>query len=484
MKRPDWETSLIKRGVIDRLPYLVIGLVLCLFKYAIDFTVASSIYRRFWTPWDYLISGSTLTTLWRVPEDQAFFLTLFAISLPFVAMGVALTLARLKSAGTNRWLVILFFLPVLNLVLILVLVLLKPREADPAETAIVSAENFIPPSSGATLNYGTDGPRELNPLLSRLFPESKSGSLASAVIFTAAIAVLLTWLSVEVFNDYGWGVFVLLPFLCGLISSVLYGVRRPRSRKECMVAATLTMLVLGASVILVAIDGAVCVLMYLPLAIPVSWIGAAVGYSLQRGPLRSGGAAGLIALLLAMTPLFLGAERIAHPPAPVFAAVTFCDIDASPDRVWKNVIAFSEIPPPTDWMFRAGVAYPVRAVIDGHGVGAVRHCVFSTGAFVEPITAWDAPRLLKFDVTSNPPAMKEWSPYDIHPPHVHDFLISHGGQFRLIPLPGGRTRLEGTTWYEHNLWPAAYWRLWSDFLIHRIHQRVLQHIKQLSESDS
>jgi hypothetical protein len=109
--------------------------------------------------------------------------------------------------------------------------------------------------------------------------------------------------------------------------------------------------------------------------------------------------------------------------------------------------------------------------------------VFTAGDFVEPITAWDEGQLLKFDVTSNPPAMREWSPYNIHPPHVRDFLVSHGGQFRLIELPGGRTRLEGTTWYEHNLWPAAYWQVWSDAILHRIHRRVLEHVKRLAEAD-
>ena len=53
-----------------------------------------------------------------------------------------------------------------------------------------------------------------------------------------------------------------------------------------------------------------------------------------------------------------------------------------------------------------------------------------------------------------------------------------------IPLPGGRTRLEGTTWYRHHIWPADYWRIWSDWILHSIHQRVLQHVKRLSEQPS
>ena len=47
--------------------------------------------------------------------------------------------------------------------------------------------------------------------------------------------------------------------------------------------------------------------------------------------------------------------------------------------------AFAEIPPPSEMLFRAGIAYPIRAEITGHGEGAIRRCVFSTAPFVEPI---------------------------------------------------------------------------------------------------
>jgi hypothetical protein len=78
--------------------------------------------------------------------------------------------------------------------------------------------------------------------------------------------------------------------------------------------------------------------------------------------------------------------------------------------------------------------------------------------------------------------MQEWTPYrQIHPPHLDNFLESKAGQFRLVPLDGERTLLEGTTWYHHHMWPARYWQVWSDVIIHQIHLRVLNHVKQLSE---
>jgi hypothetical protein len=150
-------------------------------------------------------------------------------------------------------------------------------------------------------------------------------------------------------------------------------------------------------------------------------------------------------------------------PSPVY--VSSVEIDATPARVWENVIAFGELPPPAELIFRSGVAYPQRARIDRSGVSALRHCEFSTGAFVEPITRWDAPNVLSFDVASQPPPMQEWSPYGpIVTPHLYGYFRSVRGEFRLVPLPGGRTRLEGSTWYELDLFPRAYWNLWSDAL--------------------
>jgi hypothetical protein len=125
----------------------------------------------------------------------------------------------------------------------------------------------------------------------------------------------------------------------------------------------------------------------------------------------------------------------------------------------------------------------MRARLDGEGVGATRYCEFTTGTFVEPITAWEPGRRLAFDVTDQPAPLFELTPYrHIHPPHLDGFLRSNRGEFLLVALPEGRTRLEGRTWYEFAMYPQAYWTFWSDLFIHRIHQRVLWHIQRLAEA--
>ena len=71
--------------------------------------------------------------------------------------------------------------------------------------------------------------------------------------------------------------------------------------------------------------------------------------------------------------------------------MTVVEIDAPPEAVWPNVVAFSALRA-AGVALPLGIAYPLRATISGRGVGAVRRCEFSTGAFVEPITVWDEPR--------------------------------------------------------------------------------------------
>jgi hypothetical protein len=135
-------------------------------------------------------------------------------------------------------------------------------------------------------------------------------------------------------------------------------------------------------------------------------------------------------------------------------------------------------------LFRLGVAYPQRARIAGHGVGAIRRCEFSTGAFVEPITHWDEPRVLSFGVESQPEPMREWSPYrHVWAPHLQGGFAAVRGEFRLVPLPGGRTRLEGSTWYTLDIHPRFYWRVWADTFVETIHGRVLEQIRREAEAE-
>jgi len=447
------------RGTVGRAKYAALGISLFAIKHLIDRVIALSFGYHF-----------AILGYWVETEDgiqnisqtkAAFFLCLLLVALPFIWIGVVLTLRRLRDVGLPLWLVVFFFVPFANLLFFLIL-------------------SFLPSSAGVA--HGTAPAGFFQRTLSRIVPISNIGSAAVGVLVTAFLGVVFTVLSVNVLGQYGWGLFVGMPFFLGLNSVLIYGFHESRSIAKCLSVAVLSMLLVAAAIFVFAFEGLICLLMAAPPAIVLALFGGATGYFVQRRYSFRSEAFQAFSLVIVLCPAVIVSEKAFSSEAPVRIVRTQIVIDAPPGTVWQHVISFRELRPPQERLFTTGVAYPIRAQIDGAGVGATRHCVFSTGEFVEPITVWEEPTLLKFDVTSQPPVMKEWSILDgLQTPHLEDYLVSKQGQFLLMPVAGGRTRLEGTTWYVNRMWPGRYWQLWSDFIIHRIHYRVLTHVKELSE---
>ena len=446
---------------LARGPYLVLGALLFGLKHNLDRIVASAYFGRSWSFFNYLVppeQGSSLLRL--TPQEVRFYGTLLLLAVPFIVVGVVLTLRRLRSAGLPEPLVVLFFVPLVNLAFFLLL-------------CVVPARDAVAPSTGRV------------PWLARAIPIGVLGSALAAVGLTVLFGLGVVLFGVQVLERYGWGLFVGLPFAMGLFAALIHGYHTPRGRGECLAVALLAPSLLAAALVLFAVEGFVCLLMAGIIAIPLAALGGYVGYFLQLRPAPRSASPALLVLVALSAPALMGAEHASPPAAPLLAVTTAEEIDAPPDIVWRHVVAFSELAPPTEWIFRAGVAYPMRATIDGSGPGAVRHCIFSTGAFEEPITVWDDPHRLAFDVRAQPAPLQEWTPWrHLEPLHLNGYLRSERGEFRLAPRAGGGTRLEGTTWYRHELWPAAYWQLWSDAIIHRIHARVLQHIRREAEAET
>lgn len=309
-----------------------------------------------------------------------------------------------------------------------------------------------------------------------------SGRLAAAAACGAIASVLLVAISLRTSAAYGWVSFVAAPIVIGFGSTVTLNHQVLYRWRWSIAATTLGGLLAALVLLAVSIEGLICVAMASPLAFGLGLAGAGLGYVTSRGwshPARS-----WIVILIA-APLLLGAETRLDGGQPLRSVVSVVEIDAPPSVVWPRVIELAELPPPTEVTFRLGIAYPVRARLEGEGVGATRYCEFSTGPFVEPITAWEPGRRLAFDVAAQPESMRELTPWpELHPPHLRSGLNFRRGEFLLTELPGGRTRLQGTTWYELHLSPGPYWALWSDALIHVIHQRVLRHIETLSEAEA
>jgi hypothetical protein len=303
-----------------------------------------------------------------------------------------------------------------------------------------------------------------------------------ATIIPALVGFGLVTICLEVFQRYGWRLFIGVPVVVSFLSAFCTSFRSKISLGSAYWVSVLSLLILGGIILVFAMDGLICMLMAFPLALLLALVGTALG--MWAGSSCSGGGpkAVLPIFLIFFLPCLVAFEDTADHTVPMRSVTTSVMVHAPIQRVWQTVVAFPKISETPDGVFRWGIAYPIEAHIEGSGVGAVRHCVFSTGSFIEPITQWQEPNLLAFDVSSSPPPMKELSIYEhVEAPHLHGQMVSHRGQFRLLEQ-NGQVMLEGTTWYTHSLSPQWYWGPISDYLIHRIHERVLNHIKKTAES--
>jgi hypothetical protein len=299
-----------------------------------------------------------------------------------------------------------------------------------------------------------------------------------AILIPCVFAWLVTYLAVEIFREYAIGLFVILPFAIGFATTLLYGKNNVKSR-QLIGASFFTLIIYCIGLLAFAWEGLICLIMAAPIGLLLTWTGFLCAHQLVKR--KYSGSLPIIILFISV-PIFMGFEYAVEETEEVRSVTTTIEINTTPERVWKNVLSFSKMEEPDEFIFKTGIAYPIDAQIDGYGVGAVRHCNFSTGSFFEPITVWDEPRLLKFDVDDQPEPLKELSLYDIHPNHLHGYWVSKEGQFKLTQLPNGNTLLEGTTWYSNRIKPDIYWTLWSDHIVHAIHLRVLKHIKEQSEN--
>ncbi|HEU4892448.1 MAG TPA: hypothetical protein VFT47_12915, partial [Vicinamibacterales bacterium] len=349
---------------IDRRTYLTLGASLMALKYVVDAAAIAIAAGVFWTPFDYLLPMISFNAAKVAQFPRGLSIWLLLWTLPFLWIGVVLSVRRAIDAGIFPGVVVAFFVPFLNYLLMAVLSIAPTRTRE----RVTILEPPRPKETDASSSHPAS---------------SQWGAAAGAVagIVTVAIGVMG-------FRSYGGSIFLGVPFVAGLISAVVANRIAPRGRRETILLGQAALLLIAGMALVLAFEGGICIAMAVPIASPIAMMGSIVGRLLAHRD-QPPSFTRITVLLLAVS-LGAGLEA-AMPGVPTRIVLTSVEIDASPGRVWEQVVSFREIERAPAWYFRAGLAYPLRARLDGTGVGAVRHCEFTTGTFVEPITVWDEP---------------------------------------------------------------------------------------------
>lgn len=247
---------------LTRERYALIGAILMGVKYNLDRLVAG-VWNRPWSLETDLFPGAgrPLYAVLGNGADVGFYRTMLLIALPFIAVGVWLTIRRLRDAALDGAWAFLFFVPFVNLLFFTLLCVAPSRSVD------------------------LHGPFR-HPWLSAIIPRNVWGSGAVAVCLVTVPSLLVVAAGTNVLKLYGWSLFVGVPFGVGFASALLHSYHEPRRLSQCLVASGVSITLLGALLLIAAVEGAVCVLMAAPLGYGLGLVGSIFGYAVASARWR------------------------------------------------------------------------------------------------------------------------------------------------------------------------------------------------------
>lgn len=305
--------------------------------------------------------------------------------------------------------------------------------------------------------------------------------LVAAVCVTTFVNISIAALPLANNNfGYGWFIFVAGPIFGGILGSLVLNWREFFDFKHAAAVQGWSMLAVFALGLALLREGAICLLIVLPLGGILSMVGAGIGWYLAWGRFRRSHLS--VSVLVAIPAL---ATIQLQNKAEFWSdeVKSSIEVDASPSQIWPHLLNLQNMPPPSNVLFRAGMAHPTGTRTEGAGIGALKVCELSTGDMPERITVWKPNEKLGFDVLKTPPTMREFNPFfDTHPDHLTGYYRCLYGEFKLTPLPNGKMLIEGLSRYECRFGPAIYWRLWTRKVVREVHGRVFAEIKHRAES--
>jgi hypothetical protein len=288
-------------------------------------------------------------------------------------------------------------------------------------------------------------------------------------LFIAAIATfLLCTLGFTLFHfelvGLGYTFFIVVPLCIG------YSLGIKLDWGISLVIAVMIGLTLFFFLLLTAgFEGLVCVIMLLPIFIPVVLIGILIGYNLRKRSLKAD-KKNIIKISLYPLIVLLFSGGIEHLFSNKFEnakveSTIYLPYEAS--TVYDFIKSVDTLAGKRSLLMNLGLSVPQKCVLEKEEVGAKRTCYFENGTIEEKVTDIKRGEYIKMKVTNyNLPGFK-WLKFD-------DAIY-------LFDQKGDSTKLTRITTYQSQLKPRIYWEFWERQAIEAQHEYVLNDLKRRLE---
>jgi len=288
-------------------------------------------------------------------------------------------------------------------------------------------------------------------------------------LFIAAIATfLLCTLGFTLFHfelvGLGYTFFIVVPLCIG------YSLGIKLDWGISLVIAVMMGLTLFFFLLLTAgFEGLVCVIMLLPIFIPVVLIGILIGYNLRKRSLKTD-KKNIIKISLYPLIVLLFSGGIEHFFSNKFEnakveSTIYLPYEAS--TVYDFIKSVDTLAGKRSLLMNLGLSVPQKCVLEKEEVGAKRTCYFENGTIEEKVTDIKRGEYIKMKVTNYDLPGFKWLKFD-------DAIY-------LFDQKGDSTKLTRITTYQSQLKPRIYWEFWERQAIEAQHDYVLNDLKRRLE---
>ncbi|MFN8556174.1 MAG: hypothetical protein U0531_02075 [Dehalococcoidia bacterium] len=277
------------------------------------------------------------------------------------------------------------------------------------------------------------------------------------------------------------GFVFLVPFAIGAVTVTVLPRRYRSSVPAALFAPWLPGLVLIALLALLQWEAWICLVIALPVLLPVSSLGGLTAWFVLRrltGPPRQYAIGAVLLVPCLIGPL---EDRLPIPVA-VREVHSSVPVNADAAAVWAGVIRVAPISDAewgVRWSNRFGLPRPLAADLPFDGVGAVRRGQFGGNlTFLETVQTWDEGQSFRFAIRPSGET-RPVPPLDAVGGPLFDLQEGH---YRIEPRPDGGVILHFTSRYRLATRVNLYGVPWADFLLHDIQDGILSVIKRRAEA--
>lgn len=287
--------------------------------------------------------------------------------------------------------------------------------------------------------------------------------LLTLIFFGTGIAFLLLGLA-----DYSWILFVLLPIVLGIAIGALPGPLLAIS--GAIATAFIALFVLAAA----GLSGLLCVLMTLPVVIPLVFLGCIITHLVKR--YREIKNDSLPILLLPLLPFLIAAptERFLKSEKRDVVAVETVQIFAyTPEQVYEAIKSVDTLQGEKPWLMHLDLPVPYKCVLEKEAVGGRRTCYFSGGnlsrgdfgggTIEERIVELQKAKVLRMDVTEYNLIGRKWLGF-----REAAYYFDAAGK--------DSCKLTRVTTYTSELTPRMYWEPLEKLGIRQEHDYVFANL--------